>query len=303
MRRLIVRGAIVLTALLPVFAHADTVVLQQNVGSQTSPYGHIEVHYTSATGFNLQITGWQWLVNSFATSLGSGTESGGLQTYTSTNCTTGLTQDISTGLTQDGIPTSQTGYAYTIHHSAITIGATEKCIVIYSNGLTSGGSPVFNYYLDSATSRPVSFVYGTGGESWAISTTTTDTALLDLINNVNQQQSCSTASSTLAYAFCSVLVYVFSPPAETVVQYSDLWQTVWRKPPFGYYFALQGAFSGLSTTTAATSSSPALYAVAGSATTIFGGFFVPIRYDFAIVFYLLLAAYILYRITHFDFHA
>jgi len=151
--------------------------------------------------------------------------------------------------------------------------------------------------LNAASSTPAEFLLGPQ------STSTDSTSLNELLNNIGSQSDCQASTGVVGYNLCKVFAFLFSPNPRTFTDYADFFQTIERKPPFGYYGAMKDAFGTFSTTTTATSSSAYIMLAAAAAPEIYGTFFDQWNLDLSIILYLMLGVYIMVRITKFDFHA
>ena len=64
---------------------------------------------------------------------------------------------------------------------------------------------------------------------------------------------CDPESGFFSYSFCSMFSYLFVPDPSNLNQFSDLADGIKYKPPIGYFYALQTAFTSLATSTTSTS--------------------------------------------------
>jgi hypothetical protein len=133
----------------------------------------------------------------------------------------------------------------------------------------------------------------------------TTTAYQDLVNHItgtfsnfgsSASTTAPTASDCATFALDDCVKYLFIPSGENFNQYQDLWNQLQRKPPLGYFNLMRGALSTTTATTTATSTPVALAALAGTIVS-------PLRSALVYVLWLVLAVFILVRISRFDFHS
>lgn len=159
----------------------------------------------------------------------------------------------------------------------------------YSTGTADANiQAVWFQIFDSSTSTQAIFVFD------SLSTTTNNTTLNDLLADVSTDTGCVNADSTLGYAFCYVLTFLFTPRPETIADFRYLLDPYENKPPFAYFGAISDAFEAFSTTTTPYYAFPL---VASAAT-----FFTPFSTGLAVILWVLFGVWLLYRITTFDFH-
>jgi len=135
------------------------------------------------------------------------------------------------------------------------------------------------------------------------STSTLENQWNNMIADIDSSQACEDATGAIGYSTCKVFAYLFTPRAQTLTDFTDFFSTISSKPPFGYYGAMKDAFSTISSSTAATSSSSYVVAAAAAAPIIYGSFFDDWNFYLSMILYLLLGIYVLLRIAHFDFHS
>lgn len=113
----------------------------------------------------------------------------------------------------------------------------------------------------------------------------------------------TTASSTATFTDCFTfnmslcITYLFAPQPDILQKYSDLGDTIGRKPPFGYVPLLRGLLGSASSST----STPA-FAFTGPESAFFANVLVPVDDILALATGVLLLFWLWHRFTRWEFH-
>jgi len=193
--------------------------------------------------------------------------------------------------------------------STLIVGNTYSIVGISTTvqftGLISENA-LADWYVLVADSNGVNAVVGNPNINFPLrltSTSSLENQWNNLISDIDSSQVCEDATGAIGYSTCKVFAYLFTPRAQTLTDFTDFFSTISNKPPFGYYGAMKDAFSTISSSTAATSSSSYVVAAAAAAPIIYGSFFDDWNFYLSMILYLLLGIYVLLRIAHFDFHS
>lgn len=155
----------------------------------------------------------------------------------------------------------------------------------------------------SSTSWPVLFGYSAdpsaySDENYFVFTSTTystSTNAAQLPGNIDVPKPEECSIGNLSGCFINALTYVFIPKNTILVQFRELSDTIQQKPPLGYFYLVSDAFSGISTSTATTTTylSDSLYAYVDVIID-------PINIGLIVLLWILFAVWLIHRIAYIE---
>ena len=101
---------------------------------------------------------------------------------------------------------------------------------------------------------------------------------------------CDNVSGFFTQSLCYLGQYLFIPKTSDLIRYTDLWNEISIKPPFGYFSLIKNSLSNISTSTTST------FELSGVAS--LSNFFNPIKTGVSMLLWFLFGFWIFHRFRH-----
>jgi hypothetical protein len=132
--------------------------------------------------------------------------------------------------------------------------------------------------------------FGTVGSTTRYTGSAIDSTTAPNSTSTDQVITCDETDGLFANSLCNLGVYLFQPEAGAFDNYKGLWETISKKPPFGYFTAIQGSFNSLNASTSA-------YTIEDT-TAINGSIFTPLKNGVAFLLWFAFGMWIFNRFRH-----